>query len=182
MRIIAGRWRGRRLGEAPRGVRPTTDRVRERLFAVLGGSLPGGLAVDLFCGAGTLGLEALSRGAERCLFVDHSPRSLAALAKNLAALGVGEAEATLRREDARRFVQRHWPPGPVAWVFLDPPYGDPAGKSCLEALGDLDPALLGWVIWEGPAEDPPALPRLILARTLDFGDTKLTLWQGGIRP
>ena len=84
MRIIAGRFKGRRLPPAPPGVRPSTDRVRERLFMILGPNLEGGLVVDLFCGAGTLGIEALSRGAERCIFVDRSRSHLERLRRCLA--------------------------------------------------------------------------------------------------
>ncbi|MBI3871795.1 MAG: RsmD family RNA methyltransferase, partial [candidate division Zixibacteria bacterium] len=89
MRIIAGRFKGRRLLPVPGDtVRSTADRVKESLFNILAAELPGASVLDLFCGAGTLGLEALSRGAERAIFVDQSRRSLNRTADNAAALGL----------------------------------------------------------------------------------------------
>jgi 16S rRNA (guanine966-N2)-methyltransferase len=121
MRVIAGRWGGRRL-QAPPGAatRPTSDRVREALFSVLGARVDGARVLDLFAGSGALGLEALSRGAAEATFVDSAPAAIRAIRANLEALG-GEAE--VRRADARRFLGsasaagRHYD-----LVFLDPPY------------------------------------------------------------
>ena len=103
MRIVAGRWGGRRL-TTPRGtaVRPTADRVREALFSILGGAVEGARVLDLFAGSGALGLEALSRGAAEATFVDSSAASVAAVRANLEAVG-GEAE--VRRADALRFLR-----------------------------------------------------------------------------
>ena len=121
MRVIAGTWGGRRL-QAPPGdaVRPTSDRVREALFSILAGHVPGARVLDLFAGSGALGIEALSRGAASATFVDSAPTALEALRANLGTLG---AEAEVRRQDARRFLG-----GASAdareydLVFLDPPY------------------------------------------------------------
>ena len=98
MRIVAGALGGRRLA-APRGrlVRPTSERVREALFARLG-PLPGGAALDLFAGSGALGFEALSRGAATCLFADDAAESIATVRANIRALGL-EGRATVRRAD-----------------------------------------------------------------------------------
>ncbi len=121
MRIVAGRWRGRRI-EAPRDerVRPTADRVREAWMSIVHPLLPGAKVLDLFSGSGALGLEALSRGAEVAEFVELSPRSLAALRGNIEKLGAGE-QAIVHRADALRFV-KDLAPHAFDVAFADPPY------------------------------------------------------------
>jgi 16S rRNA (guanine966-N2)-methyltransferase len=121
MRVIAGRWGGRRL-QAPPGdaTRPTSDRVREAMFSILGERVADARVLDLFAGSGALGIEALSRGAAEATFVDTAPAALRAVRANLEALG---ADAEVRRSDARRFIgsasaaARYYD-----LVFLDPPY------------------------------------------------------------
>jgi 16S rRNA (guanine966-N2)-methyltransferase len=124
MRIVGGRWRGHRLkAPADDRVRPTTDRVRESLFNILAHMdrpvLDGAVVLDLFAGTGALGLEALSRGAARAVFVDKDPRSLALVRENVAALRA-EALCEVVRADAARL-----PPSSLAatLAFLDAPYG-----------------------------------------------------------
>jgi 16S rRNA (guanine966-N2)-methyltransferase len=122
MRVIAGRYRGRRL-KAPPGAatRPTSDRVRESLFAVLGDRVEGARVLDLFAGSGALGIEALSRGAAEAMFVDSAPAAIRAIRANLDALG---ATAEVRRADARRFLGgARAAARQYDLVFLDPPYG-----------------------------------------------------------
>jgi len=118
--VIGGRHGGRRLS-APKGARtrPTADRVRESLFAVLG-DLEGLRVLDLFAGSGALGIEALSRGAAQATFVDSAAGALKALRGNLEALGI---EAEVRRSDARAFLRTARKTGrEYDLVFLDPPY------------------------------------------------------------
>jgi 16S rRNA (guanine966-N2)-methyltransferase len=121
MRIIAGRWKGRRI-DAPPGdsVRPTRDRVREAWMSIVHPVLPDARVVDLCAGSGALGLESLSRGAATCDFVESSPRALRTLQDNLALLG-GDEGATVIRDDAVRFLSgigpEHYDVG-----FADPPY------------------------------------------------------------
>ncbi len=108
VRVIGGRSRGRRLsGRLPAGVRPTSDRVREAIFDVLGSM--GGVndlgVVDLFCGSGAMGVEALSRGAASATFVDHDPGALEAVRTNLAAVGLEGESATVLRADAARLAR-----------------------------------------------------------------------------
>jgi len=121
VRVIAGALGGRRL-IAPRGMatRPTSDRVREALFSALG-DVRDALVLDLYAGTGALGIEALSRGAQRAVFVDNARAALAALRDNLAALGLGAATLVLAQsvERAASEVARH---GPFDLVLLDPPY------------------------------------------------------------
>jgi 16S rRNA (guanine966-N2)-methyltransferase len=121
VRIIAGRWRGRRI-EAPAGdlVRPTGDRVREAWMSIVHGSLPEARVLDLFSGSGALGLEALSRGATAVDFVETSPSSLAVLRQNVETLGAEESSA-IHRVDALRFVES-LPAGAYDVAFADPPY------------------------------------------------------------
>jgi 16S rRNA (guanine966-N2)-methyltransferase len=121
VRVIAGRWGGRRLQAPPgEGTRPTSDRVREALFSVLGARVQGARVLDLFAGSGALGIEALSRGAAEATFVDSAPASIRVVRANLEALG-GEAE--VRRADARRFLgSASAAARQYDLVFLDPPY------------------------------------------------------------
>lgn len=125
MRIVAGRFRGRRL-TAPPGLdtRPTGDRVRESLFSILG-PLDGLLVLDLFAGTGALGLEALSRGAAHATFVERDRRALTALRSNVSALGLGADEASVVETDYRRALRDAGARGEAYdLVLLDPPYRD----------------------------------------------------------
>lgn len=121
MRIVAGRWRGRRIN-TPRDddVRPTGDRVREAWLSIVNPALPDARVVDLFAGSGALGFDALSRGAAIVDFVEQSPASLAALRENAELLGAGQA-AVIHRVDALQFVDalaaHAYDVG-----FADPPY------------------------------------------------------------
>ena len=140
MRIIAGEWRGRKLA-APEGdtTRPTADRTRETLFSMLTsrlGSFEGLKVADLFAGSGALGLEALSRGAAHCLFVDQDPAAIRAIRRNIANL---QAQS---RCDVRAGSVLSVGPArePLDLVLLDPPYGTGAGAVALDKL-----ARLGWI-------------------------------------
>jgi len=122
VRVIGGRSRGRRLSvRLPAGVRPTSDRVREAIFDVLGsmGGLEDLNVVDLFCGSGAMGVEALSRGASSATFVDHDPAALEAVRTNLAAVGLGTAPATVLRAELPAWLERSVP---YDVAFCDPPY------------------------------------------------------------
>jgi 16S rRNA (guanine966-N2)-methyltransferase len=135
VRVIAGRWGGRRLQAPPgRSTRPTSDRVREALFSVLGARVDGARVLDLYAGSGALGLEALSRGARDATFVDSAPAALRAVRANLEALG-GAAEVV--RSDARRFlVGASANARQYDLIFLDPPYrlAGQLGRELSEAL------------------------------------------------
>jgi 16S rRNA (guanine966-N2)-methyltransferase len=125
VRIIAGEHRGRRLTAPPgEGTRPTSDRVREALFSILG-PIGGAEVLDLFAGTGALGLEALSRGAARATFVERDRRALAALRQNVAALGLADDRARVRPRDAAAFLGDAAARGDAYdLVLLDPPYRD----------------------------------------------------------
>ena len=174
MRIVAGRWGGRRL-TTPKGLatRPTADRVREALFSILGDRVQDARVLDLFAGSGALGLEALSRGAAEVTFVDSAAASVAAVKANLEALG-GEAE--VRRADAVRFLRTA--PGEARHydlVLLDPPYrlAERLGRELSEALpGVLAPAAL--VISESDRRAPLPLD-LPLRDERRYGDTLIRI-------
>jgi 16S rRNA (guanine966-N2)-methyltransferase len=139
LRVIAGRYGGRRL-QAPPGaaIRPTSDRVREALFSILGPRVQDAAVLDLFAGSGALGLEALSRGAARVTFVDSAPAALRALRGNLETLG---ADAEVVRADAVRWLHAASGGGrQYSLVFLDPPYRRAAALGA--ALSDALPAVL----------------------------------------
>lgn len=143
MRIIAGEWRGRRL-TAPKGeaTRPTSDRTRETLFSMLTsrlGSFEGLAVADLFAGSGALGLEALSRGAAHCMFVEQEEYALKSIRANIAAF---DARA---RTDLRAGSAMGLGPAKAALdlILLDPPYETGAGEVALDKMNRL-----GWI---GPA-------------------------------
>jgi 16S rRNA (guanine966-N2)-methyltransferase len=119
MRIITGRYKGRRLvAPAGRTVRPTSDGLRETLFNVLGESVEGARVLDAYAGTGALGLEALSRGAAQAVFVERDPKALRALAENVRVCGAEDACAIIRGEFERA---RALEPA-FDLLLLDPPY------------------------------------------------------------
>src|ERR1700754_3140817 len=123
MRVIAGEFRSRRL-ETPRGMatRPTSDKLRETLFNVLGASVAGAKFVDLYAGSGAVGIEAISRGAEFVWFAEKATPALAAIRANLRALKVAGGDAIEDRGAARLFAELLKSGRAVDLVFLDPPY------------------------------------------------------------
>jgi len=140
VRIVAGEWR-RRLLQAPPGdaTRPTADRTRETLFAMLTsrlGSLEGLAVADLFAGSGALGLEALSRGAASCVFVEQDPAAIRALRANIAALRA-QSQCDVRTASV---MQLNPASAPLDVILLDPPYHSGAGAVALDRL-----TRLGWI-------------------------------------
>lgn len=138
MRIIAGQWRGRLL-IAPKGdtTRPTADRTREALFSMLTsrlGSFEDLRVADFFAGSGALGLEALSRGAASCTFVEQDKPALDALRANVAAL---KAQADIRAQSVMALAPTR---EPFDLILIDPPYGTGAGQVALDRC-----RRLGWV-------------------------------------
>ena len=170
MRVVAGRFRARRL-EAPRGrdTRPTADRVREAIFSMLG-PLDGLSVLDLFAGSGALGIEALSRGAAAAVFVEREPRAATCVRRNLEALGL---EAPVHRRGALAFLAEA--PGRFDLVFLDPPYS--SARRLAGPLSERLPAVLhpdARIVSESDKRDPLALA-LPLLRERVFGDTRIVI-------
>jgi 16S rRNA (guanine966-N2)-methyltransferase len=163
MRIIAGQRRGHKF-DGPRDdvTRPTSDLVRESIFNILGEAVEGRVAIDLYAGTGALGLEALSRGASRAIFIERNRENVALIHRNIATLRY-EDRATVRMADAHRWARGFTPSDddPVI-VFLDPPYLEyenhpdrvlhtlgklldklpPGSLICVESRSDLDAAVL----------------------------------------
>jgi 16S rRNA (guanine966-N2)-methyltransferase len=172
MRIIAGAWRGRAIEAPPgTGTRPTSDRVREALFSMLAsrlGTFEGLRVADLFAGTGALGLEALSRGAASCTFVETDRHAIEALRRNLAKLGAGE------RAEVRAQSVLHGVPGPFDLVLMDPPYASGLGPQALSALGDA--ALPGaWISLETGAREAVAAEGFTLEAERIHGKAKISL-------
>lgn len=176
MRVIAGEHGGRRLrAPAGRATRPTSDRVREALFAMLG-DVAGTVVLDLFAGTGALGIEALSRGSERAVFVERDERAARTVADNLAALGLGPEQAQLRRMPAGAALRTACERGETYdLVFIDPPYGE-AGRWGPELSASL-PALLApgaRIVAESDRRAPLAID-LPVATERRYGDTSITI-------
>lgn len=175
MRVIAGNWRGRPLA-APKGdaTRPTADRTREALFSMLAsriGSFDGLAVADLFAGSGALGIEALSRGAATCLFVEQDRAALDALRANLAKLDAAGG-------DVRATSVLALGPAPRALdvVMMDPPYGSGAGAVAadkLARLGWIGPAT--WVSIETAKAEALDLPRFTVDAERVYGKARVTL-------
>ncbi|HJS94959.1 MAG TPA: 16S rRNA (guanine(966)-N(2))-methyltransferase RsmD [Solirubrobacteraceae bacterium] len=175
MRVVAGRFGGRSL-VAPRGssTRPTSDRVREALFSILGPDpVEGARVLDLFAGSGAMGLEALSRGALHVTFVDSSSAAVAAVRRNIGALGV---EAEVRRQDALAYLRSASRDARLYdLVFLDPPYrhASALGPELSTALGPvLAPAAR--VVAESDRRAPLELD-LTLIDERRYGDTLIRI-------
>jgi len=178
MRIVAGKYRGRNLlGPKNREIRPTSDRVRESLFAILESGyshyLSNARALDLFAGTGAMGLEAISRGVESVVFADSSRPAINLICQNIELLGVAD-QAKVIRADATRL-------GPIGdlhpfnLVFADPPYNQGLADKAIHSL-----ITKGWlcqnaliVIEESTDSPPPQLAHCHNLEERKFGDTKI---------
>jgi 16S rRNA (guanine966-N2)-methyltransferase len=179
MRIIAGTLKGRQL-KTPDwdGLRPTSDKLRETLFNVLGDRIVDARVVDGYAGTGAVGLEALSRGAAHVTFIENDRRAQRLIEANLHHCGVAERYAIIRVDFAR--AARQPPLTPVEIMFLDPPYGSSALHAALEHADRLSSAGAR-IIVEHAKRDPPP-PRtggLVLTRDLVSGDSGLAFYQKG---
>ncbi|KAB2893474.1 MAG: 16S rRNA (guanine(966)-N(2))-methyltransferase RsmD [Kofleriaceae bacterium] len=179
MRIVAGTLGGRVL-RAPHGAatRPTSEKVRQALFNILGPPPDDTHVLDLFAGSGALGLEALSRGAVSVTFVERGRPALAALRSNIDALGVG-AQATIAAVDVARFLALP-PAGPAwRWVFLDPPYAAGVVTDSLAALprARLTDDAVVVVEHAHRAPSPDRAGFLLRTDLRRYGDTELSLYR-----
>ena len=176
MRVITGTGRGRKLVTLEGvDVRPTAERVKEALFSILQFELEGRQVLDLFAGSGQLGIEALSRGADHCTFVDASKASLAVVQKNLDSTGFA-GQSTVLCADAVSFLGRTYAAYDIA--LLDPPYGKGLLQKALEKL----PAVMresGVIVCEAPKEEP--LPEeagpFVLYRRYNYGKISLAVYR-----
>ena len=181
MRVIAGEAKGRTL-VVPRGggTRSATDRIRETLFAIVEAQLEGARVLDLFAGAGTLGIEALSRGAARATFVERGAEAVKALRRNLATTDFGARSDVVVANVIAYLDSR--PLGPFDLVFCDPPFADVGvAEATLDHEG-LRSAVApdGLVVTRAHAKHPPAVPAFVqVARVKKIGEEKLLFLRYG---
>jgi len=194
VRVIGGKYGSRRL-QTLRGtaLRPSSDRLRETLFNILGTALQDSIFLDLFAGSGAVGIEALSRGARGAIFVENHPAGVALISRNLASLGIPVGHQLARREasagageilrlDALDALERLAEAGVrVDFVFADPPYANTrAGQQILAFLGRSDLlAPTGRAIAEHRRNTvlPPVVGRLQRTRILEQGETSLSFYR-----
>jgi 16S rRNA (guanine966-N2)-methyltransferase len=180
MRVIAGSHRGRHLS-GPQGtaLRPTSDKVREALFSILGTQVSGGRFLDLYAGTGAVGIEALSRGASAVTFVESDPKAVQLLRKNLRTCQLLDRAEIRIGQTAVFLDQKDWWGGPYDVLFADPPYA---------ALEELEIMIHAWrpgllseratVIIEQDSRTqlPASIDHAALVRRYVYGDTSLYLY------
>lgn len=171
MRIVGGKWRGRRV-EAPEGrgvTRPTSDRTRESIASMMlsarGLDLAGCSVLDAFAGSGAMGLELLSRGAARATFVDRDRRAAARIRRSAEALGARPEEFRVVAGDVFELARRGLPAAPFDLVFLDPPYAVAAERvsGLVETLAATGQLAAGAVVVYEHASDAAGLEAAALA-------------------
>jgi 16S rRNA (guanine966-N2)-methyltransferase len=174
MRIIAGAAKGRRLDAPKSGTRPMTGRARESIFSILGPRMRGALVLDLYAGSGSLGLEALSRGAEEARFVENDRQASVILERNIERVGLG---GQARRGDVRAYLRSETSVYDV--IFLDPPYAkDDDEIDRVLALAAVVLAPGGIVVLHRQARSSISLPDFL--HTVDerrYGDAVVTMME-----
>lgn len=173
MRVISGEF-GRRKLIAPKGetTRPTPDRMRESLFSILGDRVVGATFTDFYCGSGAVGIEALSRGARRCTFIEKDKAALEALRENLTTLGLGTRSEVVAKPVGSVLSQRRW----EGIVFVDPPYESATEyENCLLWLGK-SAAELVLVQHDRRLKLPQKIGRLECSRELKQGDNWVSFY------
>ena len=177
MRIIAGSLKGRRLA-TPKwaGLRPTSDKLRETLFNVLGSRLAGARVLDAYAGTGAVGIEAISRGASAVTFIERDSRARALIEENLAHCGITEGYAIIRVDFAAAAARLRGQLFDI--IFLDPPYGQEEMARALAAAVDLASATTRVVIEHAKRDEPPPQAGgLMLIRRLVSGDSALAFYR-----
>ncbi|MGG4553757.1 16S rRNA (guanine(966)-N(2))-methyltransferase RsmD [Paenibacillus sp. FSL W8-0186] len=180
MRVISGSAKGRPLKAVPgMGTRPTTDKVKEALFSMIGPYFEGGTVLDLFAGTGGLGIEALSRGMDRAIFVDLDYKSVETVKANLKAAGFAE-QAEVYKNDAERALKTLAKRGAsFDLVFLDPPYRLKHGDKLMERMDELnlleDQAILV-LEYESSFEYQDHFGHFRTIRKTDYGETGITIY------
>jgi len=178
MRIIAGIAKGTRLKSPTSGTRPMMDRMKESVFSSLG-DFEGISVLDLYAGSGSLGLEALSRGAKKCTFVENARDAIVKLEQNIEATGLGDG-ADVIWADVKATIARH-PQDRVELVFLDPPYNMPLAQ----VRGDLESLVMGGfladegrIVVHRPGKESALAPLgLTLESEKDFGQSRILVFR-----
>ena len=182
MRVIAGEYRGRRIRttEGP-GYRPATGKVRESVFSMLeslGVEWDVTRVADIFAGSGSLGIEALSRGAQHAVFVEKAAQAAALIRSNLDTLGVERERASVVKADALSWLAGSC--GPFDLVFIDPPYGKDLLSPALALLLDRGGLAQGGIVCvevEAGLELHPPHRELELVRDKLYGQTRICIWR-----
>jgi len=181
LRVIAGLARGRHL-KAPRGnwIRPTSDLVKESLFNILAAKVPGSVFLDLYAGSGGVGIEALSRGCARAVFVDISPRAVQYIKRNLYAVKLA-GRARVYRMDALKSLNLF---KKLAMefdiIFIDPPYYERCETEVLEGVNEKNLLKKGGTFVAESSKKtilPSRVGNLIFTRRVEYGDTALNFYQ-----
>lgn len=180
MRVIAGEFKGMPLrGPEGRQVRPTTDRVKEAMFSLLGLNIGNYPAVDLFTGSGALGIESLSRGCPVCIFVDNHKSSLNTVKLNLHQCRVPETSYELWKMDWKQALTRisrlH---ADVGWVFVDPPYALDLWTRVLQQLDMAGMRVHNGVVCEHPKDIllPEDVAHFHLLKRRTYGDIAVSIY------
>src|SRR5690625_904040 len=157
MRIIAGKYKGRKLSQVGHPqTRPTSDKIKEAIFHVLGPYFTGGKGLDLFAGSGALGIEALSRGLDSVIFIDHANAAIKTIHKNVNTLALTKEQAKVYRNDAKRALYRLAQAGEVFdIIFVDPPYQTTHYNEIIHKINKLNLIQLKGYIY---IEHPPLQP------------------------
>jgi 16S rRNA (guanine966-N2)-methyltransferase len=182
VRIVAGTLGGRRLA-APSGhaTRPTSEKVREAVFAILGPPPPDAQVLDLFAGSGALAIEALSRGAATATLVESAKAAVVTLRTNLRELALAD-RATVVVTDVLAYLRgARGPGGPYTWAFLDPPYASTLGTDALALLGApgdrLAPGAIAVIEHDRRHLPPDTAGTLVLTDRRRYGDTHVSFYR-----
>ncbi|MHC5251414.1 16S rRNA (guanine(966)-N(2))-methyltransferase RsmD [Listeria kieliensis] len=184
MRVIAGSRKGHRLKAVPgANTRPTTDKIKEALFSIIGPFFDGEKALDLFAGSGGLGIEALSRGAASCVFIDQAGAAIKTIKENVQACHF-EKEAQVFRNDAYKALKLlQKSEQSFDLVFLDPPYKKQQLEKLLLELCELKLLQNGALIvceHDKEAELPDEIPHFQKVKTAEYGITILSIYEFGV--
>nr|MBU1327759.1 16S rRNA (guanine(966)-N(2))-methyltransferase RsmD [Candidatus Omnitrophota bacterium] len=180
MKIVAGEYKGRII-DMPVGIRPTSDKVRKSLFEILKNQIGGASFLDLYCGSGAIGIEALSRGAEKTVFIDNNHGCIPVLKKNLNKIGISQTSYDIYNKDCINgigILQKSGASFDI--VFLDPPYYMGLAKNTLIELSNCDiltPNVL--VIAEVFKKEslPEVLGNFKKTKSYKYGDTLLEFYE-----
>lgn len=181
MRVISGTFKGRSLKAVPgMNTRPTTDKVKEAIFQVMGPYFEGGLGLDLFAGSGGLGIEALSRGLDRCIFVDHNAKAIHTIKENLSTLHISEEQFEIYKADAIRALKacakRELQ---FDLIMIDPPY---KLRNHLKLINLIEEHQLlkgsGWILCEHDSKDVLSDTSFFsVFKRVDYGMIGITLFR-----
>ncbi len=175
MRVVAGVHKGRQLKAVPgKATRPTTDKVKEAVFQIMGPFFTGGSCLDLFAGSGSLGIEALSRGMETAIFVDKQSKAIQTIKENVRTLGLRDYVEIYRTDAYRAIYAAAKRNLQFSLILLDPPYGKLNYKEFIEKILELE--LLkedGYIYCEHDASErlPHTIAGLVCMKEYDYGGT-----------